>query len=95
MTQDEKRYYIDIGKRLRNARNEAELSLAQVGEKIGVSRAVISKIELGNQTIGLYQYQKICEALGLEPITIIEVNDLDKRAKQKVEGLIEYLQKLI
>jgi|CXWK01.1.fsa_nt_gi transcriptional regulator with XRE-family HTH domain len=95
MTREEKLYYIDIGKRLRNARNESGLSLAQVGEKIGISRAGVSNIELGNQTISLYQHQRISQALGIEPITDTEIKDLDHGTKRKIKGLIEHLQKLI
>lgn len=58
-----------IGEAIRNARLEQHLTQEQLGEKIGVKRAQISKFEKG-KSISLASMRKIFMALGVVTATL-------------------------
>ncbi|WP_300346841.1 XRE family transcriptional regulator [Clostridium sp.] len=61
-----------IGKNIRKRRTEKNLSLEELGKKIGVSRITLTKIEHGDANTSLNIMWKICNELS------IEFNDLFK-----------------
>lgn len=57
----------DIGANIRAARKRAALSQAELGHRLGMSRATISAIENGTiGEIGIRKIMALCTVLGLE-----------------------------
>ena len=57
----------DIGAEIRKARKEKNLSQAQAGDLLGMSRATLSGIETGKVVeIGIRKVMALCVLLGLE-----------------------------
>ena len=58
---------LEIGEAIRQARREQQLSQAELGERLGMSRATISGIETGKiAEVGVRKLMALCAALGLE-----------------------------
>jgi len=64
--------YQEIGRRIASYRNELGLSQEVVAERMGISRAVLSKIENGQKAINAIELQAACTALGLDLNDLIE-----------------------
>jgi XRE family transcriptional regulator, regulator of sulfur utilization len=56
---------MDIGARLRDARQSRNLSLRALAEKTGFSASFLSQVELGQASPSLGSLQRIAEALGV------------------------------
>lgn len=56
---------MDIGARLRDARQSRNLSLRALAEKTGFSASFLSQVELGQASPSLGSLQRIAEALGI------------------------------
>jgi transcriptional regulator with XRE-family HTH domain len=57
----------EIGTRLRETRTRQKLSQAELGKRLGMSRATISGIETGKVAeVGIRKMMALCAALGLE-----------------------------
>jgi transcriptional regulator with XRE-family HTH domain len=56
----------EVGKRIRLFRNQKGMSLEELGEKIGVSKSFVSKIENGKKPISLERIESISKALDIE-----------------------------
>ncbi len=65
---DEALHAYEIGEAIKKARLEQHLTQEELGEKIGVKKARISRLERGN-SITLTSLMRVCRALGL-PTTI-------------------------
>lgn len=52
---------------LKKARQEATLTQEELGERIGVKKAQISRIENGKGTLNLNTIKRVAKALGVEP----------------------------
>ncbi len=57
---------------LRRFRKDQKLSVRELGEKLGISRSSVSRIELGQQNVSLTTAQKIMTVTGGE----VTANDL-------------------
>lgn len=64
--------YQEIGRRIAGYRNELGLSQEVIAERMGISRAVLSKIENGQKAINAMELQAVCTALGLSLGDLIE-----------------------
>jgi transcriptional regulator with XRE-family HTH domain len=53
-----------IGGRLRAARHLARLTQAEAAEAVGITRAQLTNIELGNSEASLETFRRLCECLG-------------------------------
>jgi len=69
----ETRWYKDIresatpGEILRARREIAQMTQAELGEKVGISRQNISNLELGRRPIGQTVAKRLADALGCRP----------------------------
>lgn len=54
-----------VGQALRRIRTKKKLSLEAVGARCGMTRALVSRIELGAPRTSLDQYRALCGALGI------------------------------
>ncbi len=57
--------YQEIGRRIARYRNELGLSQDATAQQMGISRAVLSKIENGQKAINAMELQLACRALGV------------------------------
>ncbi len=64
--------YQEIGRRIASYRNELGLSQEVVAERMGISRAVLSKIENGQKAVNAMELQAACTALGVDLNDLIE-----------------------
>lgn len=55
-----------IGKIIRDARHEGNMSQSQLADKIGINKTYISKIENGSVEPGIGLFFRIIDALGLK-----------------------------
>lgn len=63
--------YEEFGKGFRKARREADLTQAQVAERVGLSRTSVTNIERGSQHIALHQLFLLASAVGCEPAELL------------------------
>ena len=61
-------YY--LGEAIRKARKAQDLTQEQLGERIGVQRAQISRLEKGSSTITLPTLSRVFQALGITTATL-------------------------
>jgi transcriptional regulator with XRE-family HTH domain len=54
---------IQFGERLSSVRRSRRLSQADLGKRIGLSRATIANLEAGNQNVQLHQVYAVAKAL--------------------------------
>jgi transcriptional regulator with XRE-family HTH domain len=59
--------YPEIGRRIRDARLEAGLTQAALGDAVGLARTSVTNIETGNQQLTLHALWRIGDALGVSP----------------------------
>jgi transcriptional regulator with XRE-family HTH domain len=55
--------YKDVGRRIRKAREDRTLTQDALAKRIFLTRASVTNIEKGRQTISLHKFIEICEAL--------------------------------
>jgi len=65
-TEPERKIMADFGKRVRELREESELSQEKLAEVTDVHRTYISGLERGRQNISLLTMHKLAEALSVE-----------------------------
>ena len=63
--------YQEIGRRIATYRSELGLSQEAIAKRMGITRAVLSKIELGQKAINAMELQGVCDALGLDVDALI------------------------
>ena len=68
LKEDVNAYY--LGEAIRKARKAQNLTQEQLGERIGVQRAQISRLEKGNSTITLPTLSRVFQALGIATATL-------------------------
>ena len=65
-------FYAEIGRRLRAARTDAEITQVELGLAVELSRTSITNIELGNQQPSLYAFVRMCDVLGKNPAELLK-----------------------
>ena len=87
-----------IGRRLRGARGERGLTLQQVAEASGLTRAFISQLERGETSASVSSLYRICSALGVELQELFEPpqSSLVRASERKASflggtGVVDYL----
>lgn len=68
-------------KLLRKERHNAGLSQSELGKKINAPQSFISKYELGERILNLYELKQICEALDIKLLSFIK--RLENQIKDK------------
>ena len=66
-----------MGQKIRNAREDRDLSQATMATMIPMNQSNYSKIERNIQEPSIYQLQRICEILSLDPRDLLELNTSD------------------
>lgn len=82
---------MEIGKLIKEIRLKRNLTQTELGERIGVLKSYISKIESGHQIPRLEQLEKFSKALGVDPhfliMQTVNIEDLlieDEELKEKI-----------
>lgn len=66
--------------KVREIRKARGLSQVELAEKAGVNQATISKVERGNMNVTLENITAIATALGVEPVQLFSLPELQARA---------------
>lgn len=64
-----------LGRNLRRHRQAAKLSQEAFADVLGVHRTYMSQLERGRRNISLLQLERIAARLGVEPQSLLEVQD--------------------
>lgn len=80
----------NIGNRIKKTRLEKGLTLQELGEKVGLTHASLSKYESGNiENIPINRIMDIAEALEVAPSMLMGWNEEESPQKRVVNELIE------
>lgn len=66
-----RRFYRDVGSRVRTARTGANKTQDELAEHVGVARTSISNLEAGRQRIPLHLFIQIAEGLEVSPTELL------------------------
>lgn len=88
-----------VGERIRNRRKELGLSQTKLGERIGVSKAVVSSVECGHEDLTTDRLDRYADALNTTSYDLLGWNDPEaefKRTedKEKIAKLVDVVQML-
>ena len=90
---------MDIGKKIRAAREDMDLSQRTVAQQIPMNQSNYSKIERGIQEPSMEQLRRICQILKLDPRYLLDLEGYeqystrDKRLLEDVKQLIQKYKK--
>lgn len=95
-----RRFYEEVGRRLRQARTDADLTQQQLADKVGVSRASVANIEAGRQPFLLHVLNGFAAALEVKPCTLLpdegaRAAELDLPVEKELEDLSEAEQRWV
>lgn len=83
-----------IGEKLKNAREDMDMSQNDVAQLIPMNQSNYSKIERNIQEPSLEQFKQICLILKLDPSELLEINTL-KTINEKDAVLLKDIKELI
>jgi transcriptional regulator with XRE-family HTH domain len=66
-----RRFYEEVGRRLRRARLDAGLTQKELADQVELSRASIANIEAGRQQFPLHALILFARALGVKPASLL------------------------
>jgi transcriptional regulator with XRE-family HTH domain len=72
-----------IGENVRRIRLAADMSQEAVAEAMGVDRAYISSLELGQRNITVISLWRVAEALGVEPHALLLATPTAQAGKKR------------
>lgn len=67
---------MDIGRKIRNAREDMDLSQSDMASLIPMNQSNYSKIERDIQEPSLEQLRRICQILNLDPRYLLNLDDM-------------------
>jgi len=70
-TRDEKAFLVQIGNRIRELRNEADLSQEKLAFECELDRTYIGSVERGERNISVINLRKIAKALQYKPADLL------------------------
>jgi transcriptional regulator with XRE-family HTH domain len=71
MNADERRFLERVGDRVRERRQAAELTQAELGEKCGLHRTFVGSVERGERNLALLSLKRIAKALRTTPAVLL------------------------
>lgn len=99
--------YVAIGRRVKLYRTKANITQAQLAEKLDISVSYISQIERGNTEVSLKRLEEIANIINVkleilvaevEPnstVSVFEINEMVKNwTPQQMETLLNIIQNL-
>lgn len=80
---DADRFYDDLGRAIRARREALEITQADLGARIGLSRTSVTNIECGRQRLLIDQFCRLAEVLGCEREDLLRAVKTEARPKGK------------
>lgn len=65
--------YVKLRQLLREARETAELTQAQLADRLGRPQSFVSKYESGERYLDVIEFVDVCHALDLSPAAMLEL----------------------
>ena len=91
---DKKAIRVSIGKKIRTLREMNEMTQMQLATAIGMtSTGAISQIENGEKGIKLHAILRAADVLGVHPVVLLSVEDLDKDELKLMVDMMSFLKK--
>jgi transcriptional regulator with XRE-family HTH domain len=76
VTEDEiDRFYLELGRRVRDARSDAGVTQAHLAEAIQMTRSSVANLEAGRQRVPLHLLFAIADSLGVEAHSLLPVRE--------------------
>lgn len=88
---DKKQINIEVGARIKCARESAGLTQDRFSELIGMGTKSVSALERGTVGISLSTLQRICQVLSISSDEILFGNDIAENDVQILTGRLAYL----
>lgn len=85
---------MDFGKKIRDAREDMDLSQREMSLLIPMNQSNYSKIERGIQEPNMAQLRKICLILNLDPRYLLEIKEYDMITPEDIK-LLKDIKELI
>lgn len=79
--------YVELGRRVRAARQSAGFSQMDLARRLGMSRTSITNLEQGHQRVALHVFLKLAAALGADPATLLPSADHGEDETPELRGL--------
>ena len=76
---------VKIGKKIRNTREDLDLSQEDVAKQIPMNQSSYSKIERDIQEPNLEQLKRICQILNLTPSYLLNLNEYNEATANDVK----------
>ena len=80
---------MNIGNKIRNKREDLDLSQRDMAEKIPMNQSNYSKIERDIQEPSLEQFRRICQILKLDPRYLLGLNEFETLTEQDIRLLTD------
>lgn len=84
-----------VNERIKEIRKSEELTLEKFGERIGVTKTAISKIELGNRNVTDQMIKSICREFGYREEWLRDGIEPKQPPKLEEDELAEYIEDLL
>lgn len=78
---------INFGEKIRNAREDKDISQMQIAKLIPMNQSNYSKIERNLQEPNLEQLRRICMILNLDPRYLLDLNDFEYLSREDAKLL--------
>ena len=92
-------YYVSLGRGLREARTDANLTQAAVASRLGVSRVTVANIEAGRQRLAVHQLVAYADIVDAEIHRLLPPRDVggsgDLRRRAKAQSWSEETQAMM
>ncbi len=88
---DADRFYEDLGRAIRARREALEITQAELGARIGLSRTSVTNIECGRQRLLIDQFCRMADVLGCEREDLLSAVKTGTRVKGKTKDALAAL----
>ena len=85
---------MNIGEKIRNAREDMDISQSEIAKLIPMNQSNYSKIERGVQEPSMEQLRRICQILKLDPKYLLDLGEYESISAEDIRILSD-VKKLI
>ena len=85
---------MNIGEKIRNAREDMDISQSEISKLIPMNQSNYSKIERGIQEPSMEQLRRICQILKLDPKYLLDLGEYESISADDIK-LLSDVKKLI
>lgn len=78
-----------FGEKVRNAREDMDLTQGKMAELIPMNQSNYSKIERGTQELNLEQFKRICQILKLDPKYLLDIESGEDSDRNDAKLLLD------